>query len=698
MPRLALTKEVLKRFGMLDKTAKKDVYDAIASFVLGGNLRSETVSGAKDARLRLVHLAGEVYGVLLHAGDDLVLIVTIADRADATDIARNNRVTVNMVTGVLELRHETALEYFRSVLRREAERTPIRLFEEVTDDQLAGLGIDAEIAELVRLLVNADNLVLLQRVIPVMQYGALLAIASGMPYEQVRDEVRESTAEPIAAPVDQGDLAAAMRRTPSDVVIVDDAESWREIFDHPFDAWRIFLHPAQRALARRDGWAGPVLVTGGPGTGKTVTLLHRAHHLAKRYRGQPGRPVLIATYSRNLVMALRDQLRLLILDDEVRDRIEVATVDSLAYRIAREVHRRITIPDEPAILACWRAVRKKVQVPFTARFLHEEWLRVIVAGKIRTERDYLRVERAGRGRQLNRGQRRLVWRAVELFVEQMQTEGKMTYAELCDIAAEHVAQREIAPYRHVLVDEAQDMHPGHWRLLRALVASGADDMFLVGDAHQRIYAYQVSLASVDIDVRGRSRKLRLSYRTTQEILSWAIPRLGDHPIIGLSGRPEDLAGLYSPTNGRRPAIRRYDDEETELQGLVSQIKLWQGDGVELAAIGVASRSREMARKAVRALEDAGFPCVDLEEDQASEGLRVGTMHGMKGREFRCVAIIGVGHTTLPLPSAVTPAHEDRVVHERDMQQERCLLYVASTRARDTLYLSHSGAPSPFLED
>ena len=43
-------------------------------------------------------------------------------------------------------------------------------------------------------------------------------------------------------------------------------------------------------------------------------------------------------------------------------------------------------------------------------------------------------------------------------------------------------------------------------------------MFLAGDTHQRIYDNYVSLGSLGINIRGRSSKLTLSYRTTHEIL------------------------------------------------------------------------------------------------------------------------------------------------------------------------------------
>ncbi|NJQ01304.1 hypothetical protein HCK00_12375 [Streptomyces sp. PLAI1-29] len=68
----------------------------------------------------------------------------------------------------------------------------------------------------------------------------------------------------------------------------------------------------------------------------------------------------------------------------------------------------------------------------------------------------------------------------------------------------------------------------------------------------------------------------------------------------------------------------------------------------------------------------------------------------KGLEFRCVAVIGAGDGVLPFPKAVTPPEVNAKQHDTDLMAERCLLFVACTRARDSLYVSWSGEPSPFL--
>jgi superfamily I DNA/RNA helicase len=98
-------------------------------------------------------------------------------------------------------------------------------------------------------------------------------------------------------------------------------------------AWRVWLHPTQLKLADHDGWNGPFRVTGGAGTGKTVTALHRAGHLAGRIQAQgANEKVLLATFTKSLAAALKIQLMELAGRD-VLNTVDVTHLDSLARRI-----------------------------------------------------------------------------------------------------------------------------------------------------------------------------------------------------------------------------------------------------------------------------------------------------------------------------------------------------------------------------
>ena len=472
---------------------------------------------------------------------------------------------------------------------------------------------------------------------------------------------------------------------------VPDAEPAQRVFgDVPFAAWRTFLHPDQREIACQPSYAGPAQVTGGPGTGKTVTVLHRAAFLAER-----AQDILVTTLNGNLAAALRAQLDLLAGDPATRGRIEVLNVDRLAYRVVRQSRGTPVIADERILRDRWAKAAAEAGLAFTPAFCKHEWEQVILAQDLRTEQAYLSCPRTGRGRPLTKAQRGLVWQAAQQVLTELADARESTHLQLADEAARLLRQGQ-PRYRHILVDEGQDLHPSQWRLLRAAVAPGPDDLFIAADPHQRVYDNRVSLASLRISVRGRSRRLSLNYRTTQEILAWAVPLLGTEPVTGLDGEVDSLLGYRSPMHGPRPQRRLAAARAEEFLYLTERIRSWLSAGIEPHAIGVAARSAALVHEAREALEAAGIATSSLSGRANTKSVRAGTMHAMKGLEFQAVAVIGVEQGLVPQPAAVTPESEDAAGHAQDLQRERCVLFVACTRARDHLYVSGTGEPSVFL--
>jgi superfamily I DNA/RNA helicase len=319
---------------------------------------------------------------------------------------------------------------------------------------------------------------------------------------------------------------------------------------------------------------------------------------------------------------------------------------------------------------------------------------VILAQEITTLDAYVACDRPGLGAGFARSRRPVVWRAVSQVAGELSSRGKSTFYQLADEAAHFVGASPQPRYDHVIVDEGQDLHSSQWRLLRALAAPGADDLFIAGDPHQRIYDSRVSLNKLGIHVRGRSSRLKLNYRTTQEILAWSVPLLGFEPVADLDGGVDTLAGYRSPMHGRRPAVHAFGTRDGEIAGLVTQVRSWIDEGIEPEAIGVAARKTSLGDAVREALKEAGIKATSLHA--RGPAVRVGTMHKMKGLEFRCVVVLGVDDDVIPAPSAVASKVEDPIAHAHDLQRERCLLFVACTRARDHLYLSHTGPPSQFL--
>jgi superfamily I DNA/RNA helicase len=212
----------------------------------------------------------------------------------------------------------------------------------------------------------------------------------------------------------------------------------------------------------------------------------------------------------------------------------------------------------------------------------------------------------------------------------------------------------------------------------------------------------VSLKALGIKVTGRSTKMRKNYRSTQEILGWAVSLLARRPVSELSDaeQNETLFGYQSALHGSTPLTYPADDTDEELGALAEQIREWTSSGVQPGDIGIAARFNKGVDDIVAHLEKERIPGRRLRSDSAenADAVSVGTMHAFKGLEYRCVGAYGVHDGAIPNPKAVTDPQADRLQHETDMMAERCLLFVACTRAREQLYVSWTGKPSPFLSE
>ncbi|AWK12298.1 UvrD-helicase domain-containing protein [Streptomyces spongiicola] len=718
MPRLALSDDFVADLISLQRPVQKDVSDAIQMFRsmtvpqlhASKGMHLEKLERARDPRIRTIRITRFYRGVLLAPddGSDLFTLLRVAAHDDAINWARKRAYSVNGATGGLEVRNVEALEQMETYFETKADTAPTRLLEAHSDTVLRDLGIDDQVLRLARVCLTVDDLtVMAPPMMPADQYEVLEFLAAGYSPEDVWEQLIAPRGQTVRTAEDRTEvtLTEAILNTPDRIVEVTGPGELERILTEDFTRWRIFLHPAQRRYAQHPGFTGPAQVTGGPGTGKTVVALHRVRHLLRTARD--GDRILLTTFTNAMAAALRDSLALLLGDADAHllERVDVTTVDALAARVIREARGGSPKPlSAAAEKSAWSRAVAREDLPWTERFLSQEFRNVVLAQGLRTPEEYLRCVRRGRGTQVGRVQRARLWRVMERFTADLAARDSATYTQLCDQAARILA--ESAPrYRHVVVDEAQDLHPAQWRVLRACAASRANDMFLVGDPHQRIYDSRVSLRTLGIDVRGRASRLRLNYRSTEEILRWSASLLDGQPVGRLGEDDEDggrdsLRGYRSQLHGRVPAARGYGSQDEELRALVEQARTWiERDGVKPSEVAVCARFNTLVDAVIARLRRERIPAVAVKDDPGPEvsGVRVATMHAMKGLEFRCVAVVGVTAGVLPFAPQVTPAEVDPVQHRSDLLAEHCLLFVACTRARDALAISWSGDRSRMLD-
>ncbi|MCI3151494.1 DNA helicase UvrD [Streptomyces sp. GB4-14] len=707
MPQLAFAQSFWDGYESLEKPVRAGVRKAMAKFQAMSaaelnadkGLHLESVENARDKRMRTIRITDFWRGVVLAPddGSDVFLLVNVLPHDDAYTWAAKRLYSANSATRALEVRNAVALDELTPVYENAARSASRLLFEHVSDGTLRELGIDDQVLRAARSLASKAQLEAFSTLLPEDQLEVLQYLAEGFnPEEVYRDVVAvRRPADAPAEPVE--DLATVIANTSARIRLVTGPRELEEALDKPFAAWRVFLHPSQRRVAYRASFGGPVQVTGGPGTGKTVAALHRVKHLLGR---SDDSRVLLTTYTNALAAGLRDMLGLLLDEDEkLLVRVDVTTVDAFANGVVRAGSANAPKPvgdrDQRQL---WEKVVKQLDLPFTARFLAQEYRHVVLGQDLRDLDAYLGASRRGRGTGLGPARRREVWSGVERFERLLRDRGETTHLGICARAADLLAEGP-APYAHVVVDEAQDLHPAQWRVLRAAVATGSDDLFITGDPHQRIYDSRVSLGSLGIATAGRSFRLRVNYRSTEEILTWSARLLAPVTVEALEGEGTDsLAGYRSLLHGRHPRAQGYATRQEETEALVDRVRELLDDGLAPHEIGVCARFNLSLDAAEEKLKTAGIPVVRVKGQtaQGAEGVRLATMHAMKGLEFRAVFVLGVGEGSVPFAREITPREADAPQHEADLLRERCLLFVACTRAREALSVTWSGAASPFL--
>lgn len=488
-----------------------------------------------------------------------------------------------------------------------------------------------------------------------------------------------------------------------------------------FEDWTVFLHPEQRRFATRRN-KNSFRVSGGAGTGKTVVAVHRARNLSRR---APDARVLLTTFTTTLAEALDDQLARL--DPSLQRAagiseagVIVAGIDALANRIAfrlatgdeLQAASRVVVgyassgrrPDNNGAKTWQDAIAESgVDLPpgiANPTFLEQEYLTVILPNRITEAKDYVRVSRTGRGTALNRARRVAVWKIVETYRQNHRLEQQLSYPEIAALAAQVLEDRAASGKGriadHVIIDEGQDLHPAHWQMLRAAVAKGPDDLFISEDSHQRIYGQKLRLSHYGIYLRGRARRLTLNYRTTAQNLEYALDILEGTAVVDLEGITENRSAYRSVRSGPAPRVLARSDGAEERAAIADVVAEWIEADTAPQHIGILVRSGRLASGLVSALEGAGIKAFEVKRNAVAPAgsVQVMTMHRAKGMEFQRVVLAGLNTASIPAPYATRQLEEAE--REDKLQQERSLLYVASTRARDELVVTYSGDVSEFL--
>jgi len=647
---------------------------------------------AKDKNFWSVRVSSDIR-LIVHKSDASLLLCYVDHHDKAYDWAERRKLETHPKTGAAQLVEirETVKEvvvpvYVQSemVLAPKAVAAAKPLFAGRSDDELLGYGVPAEWLNDVK-LATEDTLLSVADHLPAEAAEALLELATG-----------GKPRMPTPSTVDPFDHPDAQRR----FRVMSNVEELQRALDFPWEKWTVFLHPEQRQWVERD-YSGPARVSGSAGTGKTIVALHRAAYLARQH---PDARVLLTTFSDTLANALQSKLnRLLTHEPRLAERIDVYSLEAIGLRL-HKTHVG------PAKLASREDIGQLVDtaakaVPghkFGRHFLLTEWEQVVDAWQLDHWEAYRDVLRLGRRTRLPEAQRAVLWAIFEHVRSGLREKGLVTASGLFTALAHALKARGNPVFDFVVVDEAQDIGVAHLRFLTALGGGEGsvrpNALFFAGDLGQRIFQQPFSWKSLGVDVRGRSRTLRVNYRTSHQIRSQADRLLGP-AVSDVDGNTEDRSDTVSVFNGPPPRIQIVNNAEEEIAVVGRWLAECESAGIQPHEIGVFVRSEAQIGRAEEAVRLAGLPYQVLDEHVATEHdhVSVSTMHLAKGLEFRAVAVMACDDEVIPLQERIETVGDDGDLQEV-YDTERQLLYVACTRARDRLLVTGTAPSSEFLDD
>lgn len=637
---------------------------------------------AKDKSFWSVRASSDIR-IIVHRSDSSLLLCYVDHHDKAYAWAERRKLETHPKTGAAQLVEirETVQEILVPVYVQQ-KLDAMLLFSGLSDDELLGYGVPPEwLADVKQTTEN--SLLTLTDHLPAEAAEALLELATGGK-PRIPDFLTDEK-----SPFDHPDAQRRFR-------VMADVEELQRALDCPWEKWTVFLHPEQRQLVERD-YSGPARVSGSAGTGKTVVALHRAAVLV---RANPEARVLLTTFSDTLANALHAKLKWLLSNEpRLAERIDVYSLEAIGLRLYKSRIGAVTVASREQIRSLIDAASQVVGGhKFSLQFLLTEWGEVVDSWQLKGWEAYRDVARLGRKTRLPEAQRKVLWSIFERVQAELTILNLVTMSEVFTTLAVKVAESNKVIFDHAIVDEAQDIGVAHLRFLAAIGNGRPNALFFAGDLGQRIFQQPFSWKSLGVDVRGRSRTLRINYRTSHQIRLQADRLLGPM-VTDVDGITENRNDTVSVFNGPQPTVEVLKTINDEVKTVSNWMRARTQNGFLPHEFGVFVRSVAQVGRASQAVLAAGLPFKVLDEhvDTESGFVSIGTMHLAKGLEFRAVVVMACDDDVIPLQGRIETVGDDADLQEV-YDTERHLLYVACTRARDDLVVTGVEPASEFLDD
>lgn len=703
---VAISSDFLTAFSKLPRQIQGKVTEFINKFRI--NPMSSGINLEKlpsiDKNIRSVRIDDTYRGIVVfHEESSVYLLIWVDHHDEAYEWAKRKTCRVNSRTGALQVYDVQNVE----VVEETKPSTFTTLFGGLSSDVMIELGAPQDLIAYLKSIPDKKAFDDNRDKLPSDVYENFSWIAEGFEPQEIIDMIKADVSdteqekpekETVTQITDDFSIALQNSESKKSFVVLEGEEELRRIMAEPLEKWRVFLHPTQRKIVKKD-YKGSARVLGGAGTGKTVVAMHRAKYLASKL--EDDERILFTTFTANLAEDIKSNLRKICSLEELK-KIEVINIDAWVMRYLSEVGFSAKIEYGEEIDKLWQkaVVNSLSDLDFSWSFYKDEWNRVVIPQEALSLEKYVKAKRTGRGVRLDRKKRIEVWEVFDAYLSLMKEEQirdiNMAMYECSKLFSSSGTKSK---YVHIIVDEGQDFSDNAFRLLRTISGEGhPNDIFIVGDSHQRIYNNFPTLSKCGINVRGRSSILRINYRTTEETRKYAFALLNGIDFDDLDDGIDVGDKCQSLVHGEEPTIKCFNTANEELSYLDEEISDLLYKCVPLKNICIVARTNQLVKDYSSQLTKRGYSVYQIKrskaDDMSHDGIRIATMHRVKGLEFQYVFIVSANNRIVPFESAIDRSNP--ISEKEGYTAEKSLLYVALTRAQKKAYITCFGKKSELL--
>ncbi len=490
---------------------------------------------------------------------------------------------------------------------------------------------------------------------------------------------------------------------------------FKRIYEHlvkslSYMDWMLFLHPDQQKVVDKD-FSSPAKLIGVSGSGKTCIVVKRAIRLAEKYQGEK---ILILTLNRQLSRLIDDMVTAACPGD-LRDLIEVRPFFSLCQNLLHSfependrLYSDITWKSMEHIDEIWREFYRcelnnhdaKILWPLhdslisrsvnAENYIREEfdWIRSALPPDKKSRKEYLSIERRDRGYPLDERFRRILLDGLSFWEKKMKAIGVTDYLGLSMALCKYLDN--IQPTcRSIIVDESQDFGTIEYEIIRKLVSNRENDLFFCGDAAQQVSAKHRNFRDAGIKIPSKfSMRIQKNYRNSHEILLAAFDVLEKNLTEAMldAGDFEILDPEFANFHAAAPLMLKTHDLESEIAfALIYVSQVLEAKADAKACMAICGYSLYEIQKFGERLN---ISVLDGNTEINVGQMFLSDLEHTKGFEFDAVIIVNCNEGILPDPNKP----------EQEQYRDLSRFYVAMTRAKDQLVVSHSTRRSPLLDN